>query len=169
MHRILLIEDDFSLNNALAYNLRSADYTVDCSYNSKEAFEFLKLYHYILLILDINLPDGNGFELYSQLKEKSGASIIFLTANDLESDIIKGFNLGADDYITKPFSPIILLKKIEVLTRYIVDKQQESIYEDGFLLINFSQMTALINEDVLDLSPLEYRILQYLFLIKIIF
>ncbi len=114
MHRILLIEDDFSLNNALAYNLRSADYTVDCSYNSKEAFEFLKLYHYILLILDINLPDGNGFELYSQLKEKSGASIIFLTANDLESDIIKGFNLGADDYITKPFSPIILLKKIEV-------------------------------------------------------
>lgn len=113
MHRILLIEDDFSLNNALAYNLRSADYTVDCSYNSKEAFEFLKLYHYILLILDINLPDGNGFELYSQLKEKSGASIIFLTANDLESDIIKGFNLGADDYITKPFSPIILLKKLK--------------------------------------------------------
>ena len=166
MHRILIIEDDFPLNNALAYNLRSADYTVDCSYNSKEAFEFLKLYRYILLILDINLPDANGFDLYSQLKEKSGASIIFLTANDLESDIIKGFNLGADDYITKPFSPIILLKKIEVLTRYIVEKQQESIYEDGFLLINFSQMTALINEDVLDLSPLEYRILQYFILNK---
>lgn len=166
MHRILIIEDDFSLNNALAYHLRSADYTVDCSYNAKEAFEFLKLYHYILLILDINLPDGNGFDLYSKLKEKSGAGIIFLTANDLESDVIKGFNLGADDYITKPFSPIILLKKIEVLTRYIVEKQQESIYEDGFLRINFSQMTAFINEDVLDLSPLEYRILQYFILNK---
>lgn len=77
MHRILIIEDDFSLNNTLAYNLRTAGYTVDSAYNAKEAFEYLKQYHYILLILDINLPDGNGFELYSELKEKSTASIIF--------------------------------------------------------------------------------------------
>lgn len=103
MHRILIIEDDFSLNNTLAYNLRTAGYTVDSAYNAKEAFKYLKQYHYILLILDINLPDGNGFELYSELKEKSNASIIFLTANDLENDIVKGFDLGADDYITKPF------------------------------------------------------------------
>ena len=68
MHRILIIEDDFSLNNTLAYNLRTAGYTVDSAYNAKEAFKYLKQYHYILLILDINLPDGNGFELYSELK-----------------------------------------------------------------------------------------------------
>ena len=59
MHRILIIEDDFSLNNTLAYNLRTAGYTVDSAYNAKEAFKYLKQYHYILLILDINLPDGN--------------------------------------------------------------------------------------------------------------
>ena len=112
MHRILIIEDDFSLNNTLAYNLRTAGYTVDSAYNAKEDFEYLKQYHYILLILDINLPDGNGFELYSELKEKSNASIIFLTANDLENDIVKGFDLGADDYISKPFSPVVLQKKI---------------------------------------------------------
>ena len=123
MHRILIIEDDFSLNNTLAYNLRTAGYTVDSAYNAKEAFKYLKQYHYILLILDINLPDGNGFELYSELKEKSNASIIFLTANDLE--------------------------------------QKETIYEDGNLCINFSQMTATLDKVPLELSPLEYRILQY--------
>ena len=126
MHRILIIEDDFSLNNTLAYNLRTAGYTVDSAYNAKEAFKYLKQYHYILLILDINLPDGNGFELYSELKEKSNASIIFLTANDLENDIVKGFDLGADDYITKPFSPVVLQKKIAVLTKYITEKQKET-------------------------------------------
>jgi DNA-binding response OmpR family regulator len=111
--------------------------------------------------LDINLPDGNGFELYSELKEKSTASIIFLTANDLENDIVKGFDLGADDYITKPFSPVVLQKKIAVLTKYITEKQKETIYEDGNLCINFSQMTATLDKVPLELSPLEYRILQY--------
>lgn len=161
MHRILIIEDDFSLNNTLAYNLRTAGYTVDSAYNAKEAFEYLKQYHYILLILDINLPDGNRFELYSELKEKSTASIIFLTANDLENDIVKGFDLGADDYITKPFSPVVLQKKIAVLTKYITEKQKETVYEDGNLCINFSQMTATLDKVPLELSPLEYRILQY--------
>ena len=79
MHRILIIEDDFSLNNTLAYNLRTAGYTVDSAYNAKEAFEYLKQYHYILLILDINLPDGNGFELYSEFPPILFASSKYLS------------------------------------------------------------------------------------------
>lgn len=161
MHRILIIEDDFSLNNTLAYNLRAAEYVVDSAYNAKEAFSYLKIYQYTLLILDINLPDGDGFDLYDDLKKKSNANIIFLTANDLEKDMIKGFDLGADDYITKPFSPIVLQRKVSALTKHLVEKKRESVYEDGFLYVNFSKAEATLNGLPIDLSPLEYRILQY--------
>jgi DNA-binding response OmpR family regulator len=74
--------------------------------------------------------------------------------------------LGADDYITKPFSLVVLQKKIAVLTKYITEKQKENIYEDGTLYINFSQMAATLNKVPLELSPLEYRILQYFILNK---
>ena len=122
--------------------------------------EYLKQYHYILLILDINLPDGNGFELYSELKEKSNASIIFLTANDLENDIVKGFDLGADDYITKPFRPLVLGAKVKALIRrtknmgnhsdtiqcgpFTYESSTMRFYKDGEELILSSKESALL-------------------------
>ena len=162
MHRILIIEDDFSLNNTLAYNLRTAGYTVDSAYNAKEAFEYLKQYHYILLILDINLPDGNGFELYSELKEKSNASIIFLTANDLENDIVKGFDLGADDYITKPFSVLELISRVRaILRRCSVDDRQDVIKLGQIVFDDSKHIVTSCGEEC-NLTFKEYELLKYL-------
>lgn len=161
MQRILIIEDDFSLNHILAYALRSSKYIVDSVYSLKESYDYINKYTYTLLILDINLPDGSGFGDFYSLKEQSKASIIFLTANDLDKDIIHGYDLGADDYITKPFSLPILLRKIAALTKHLKECQDEQIFNDGFLYINFSQGKTLLNNIDLEISPLEYRILDY--------
>ena len=163
MHRILIIEDDFSLNNTLAYNLRTAGYTVDSAYNAKEAFEYLKQYHYILLILDINLPDGNGFELYSELKEKSNASIIFLTANDLENDIVKGFDLGADDYITKPFSVRELKARVNRVFMRQEGKNSVSVLKAKNINYDIEKKEVKKDGEAVSLSSLELRILDLLF------
>lgn len=162
MQRILIIEDDFSLNRTLAYSLQSSNYLVDSAYTLKEAVEYIKNNTYLLLILDVNLPDGNGFKDLYKLKEYSDASIIYLTANDLEKDIIQGYDLGADDYITKPFSLPILQKKISALTKRLREKQVETIFNDGVLYINFSTLKTYVNNIEIDISPLEYRILDYL-------
>lgn len=162
MQRILIIEDDFSLNRTLAYSLQSSNYLVDSAYTLKEAIEYLKNSSYLLLILDVNLPDGNGFKDLYKLKEYSDASIIYLTANDLERDIIQGYDLGADDYITKPFSLPILQKKISALTKRLKEKQEETVFNDGVLYINFSTLKTYVNNIEIDISPLEYRILDYL-------
>lgn len=162
MQRILIIEDDFSLNRTLAYSLQSSNYLVDSAYTLKEAVEYLKNNTYLLLILDVNLPDGDGFKDLYKLKEYSDASIIYLTANDLEKDIIQGYDLGADDYITKPFSLPILQKKISALTKRLKEKQVETIFDDGVLYINFSTLKSYVNNIEIDISPLEYRILDYL-------
>ena len=165
MHRILIIEDDFSLNNTLAYNLRTAGYTVDSAYNAKEAFKYLKQYHYILLILDINLPDGNGFELYSELKEKSNASIIFLTANDLENDIVKGFDLGADDYITKPFNILELKARIKAILRRSVrvvthEESKSNIIKSRDLEIDLESRRCFIKGKEKNLTAKEFDLLE---------
>ena len=161
MHRILIIEDDFSLNNTLAYNLRTAGYTVDSAYNAKEAFEYLKQYHYILLILDINLPDGNGFELYSELKEKSTASIIFLTANDLENDIVKGFDLGADDYVLKPFEMAELEARVRAVLRR-ADNAAAPVLRCGTLCFDTRSRHAAAGERPIQLSRREGMLLEEL-------
>ena len=166
MKKILIIEDDYQLNNTLAYTLRASGYTIDSAYNAKEAFSFIKIYSYILIILDINLPDGNGFDLYKSLKDISDSSVIFLTANDLEQDVIKGFDLGADDYITKPFSLNILQRKITALIKRLCEKQEEFIFNDGFLSINFSKNEFAIKGQPIDFTPLESKILNYFILNK---
>lgn len=166
MKSILIIEDDFALNNALAHKLRLAGYKVDSAFNAAQSFSYLKNQSYALLILDINLPDGSGFELYPDLKANSNASIIFLTANDLEADMLKGFDLGADDYITKPFSPSVLERKITVLFKRMKEKYHESIFSDGYLHINFSACAATVEKVEIQFTPLEFQVLEYFIMNK---
>ena len=104
MKKIIIIEDDTLLNKTLAYNLVSDGYEVVSAYSYSMAVSLLKE-DYHLALLDINLPDGNGLDFCSKLKEKyPECYIIFLTANDKESDMLKGYEVGGADYITKPFS-----------------------------------------------------------------
>ena len=105
MKQILIVEDDELLNKMLVYNLQSESYGTVSVETVKEAMEVLKSQPFDLVLLDINLPDGNGYEIAKTIRDKySDTIVIFLTANDRESDEIRGYELGAVDYITKPFS-----------------------------------------------------------------
>ena len=102
--RILVVEDDRLLNNTLCYNLNTAGYVVDSALTKSAASDFLTKQDYDLIVLDVNLPDGNGFDFCREVKERRpDTAVIFLTANDMESDMLKGYELGAEDYVTKPF------------------------------------------------------------------
>ena len=104
MKQILIVEDDSFLNKMLAYNLTADGYGVTSTLNARTAAEAIRQREFDLVLLDINLPDGNGFELCKLIKPQHPDTIvIFLTANDQESDQIRGYEVGAVDYITKPF------------------------------------------------------------------
>ena len=114
MSKILIVEDDELLNKMLVYNLHSESYGIVSVETVKEAMEVLKSQPFDLVLLDINLPDGNGYEIAKTIRDKySDTIVIFLTANDRESDEIRGYELGAVDYITKPFSIHSLQRKVE--------------------------------------------------------
>ena len=112
--KILLVEDNETIAKALKYALEQENYKVTCAENVKETLQSLNE-EIALIILDVSLPDGNGFELYEKNIKKLNIPTIFLTAKDEENDIIKGLELGAEDYITKPFSAkelMVRMKKI---------------------------------------------------------
>lgn len=161
--RILVVEDDRLLNNTLCYNLSTTGYTAEGAVSKAEAIRFCEKQEYDLIVLDINLPDGNGFDFCRELKERRpDTAVIFLTAHDMESDQIKGFELGADDYVTKPFPMSVFLKKVAALLARISKQNGGDCYDDGNLLINFSEMTAMIAEKPVSFTPMEYRLLKVL-------
>lgn len=104
MQKILLVEDDLALSAGLCFELEQSGYLTVASYHCQKAQQLLQTEQFDLAILDVNLPDGNGFDLCRAIKkDHADMPVIFLTANDLEQDVLNGFDLGADDYITKPF------------------------------------------------------------------
>ena len=114
--KLLVVEDDRLLNNTLCYNLSAAGYIVDAAMTKGAAAALCEAQDYELVILDVNLPDGSGFDLFEKIKERRpDTAVIFLTANDMESDMLKGFELGADDYVTKPFPISVFRKKVSAL------------------------------------------------------
>ena len=159
--RILVVEDDRLLNNALCYNLNTAGYTVDSVLTKSAAGSFLTKQDYDLIVLDVNLPDGNGFDFCREVKERRpDTAIIFLTANDMESDMLKGYELGADDYVTKPFPMSVFQKKLAALLSRIAKQSEEDKYDDGTFAIDFKEMTASLAGKALVFTPLEYRLLK---------
>ena len=118
-----------------------------------------------MALFDVNLPDGSGFDLCREVKERSpNLPVLFLTANDLEEDVLKGFDLGADDYITKPFRLPILKKRVEVALRRgtLPEKGTWQGYDDGFLRLDFTALTAVRGGEVLSITPNEYKLLRVL-------
>ncbi|MCQ4923359.1 response regulator transcription factor [Tissierella carlieri] len=165
MKRILLVEDDKLLNQTLAYHLAAEGFEVISSHNIKSTENYLSKDSFDLIILDINLPDGNGFDLCKIWRGKITTPIIFLTANDMESDMLKGYELGGEDYITKPFHVSVFLKKIGILLKNTDKKNTEHIYDDGNLLLNFTNRTAKLQGENLELTTGEFNLL-YLFVIN---
>lgn len=161
--RLLVVGDDRLLNNTLCYNLSVSGYAVDSAMTMAEAVRFFETQDYDLIVLDVNLPDGNGFDFCKQIKERRpDTAVIFLTANDMESDMLKGFELGADDYVTKPFPISVFRKKVSVLLGRIQKQTGGDRYTNGTLSINFSELTAELSGLPITFTPLEYRLLKVL-------
>jgi DNA-binding response OmpR family regulator len=163
LKKILVVEDDTLLNKTLCYNLTLAEYIADAALSAGAARELYEKQKYDLFVLDINLPDGNGFDLCREIKAKfENAAVIFLTANDMESDMIKGFELGADDYVTKPFPINVFQRKVAALFNRISKQIGGDSYNDGNLQIDFSSMTATLADNPITFTALEYRMLNVL-------
>ena len=164
MIKILIVEDDTVLNQTLAFNLKMAGYQVISAYTMEQARGELTGSRFDLAVLDVNLPDGSGYDLCSLIKpEKPDTLVIFLTANDQESDQIRGYEVGAVDYITKPFSIGALLRKIRAMFAMLEHRgMAKDFYDDGRLFLDFSEQSAVLNGRPLTLSPMEYKML-YLF------
>lgn len=161
MKRILIVEDDNLLNKTLAYNLTSDGYEVTGVLNARTAAARLSSSEYDLVLLDINLPDGNGYDLCRLIKPAHPDTVvIFLTANDQEIDQIRGYEAGAVDYITKPFSIEALQRKISAMFSMLEHhKPAKDIYDDGRLFLDFSEQAASLNGKPLNLSPMEFKML----------
>lgn len=161
--RILVVEDDRLLNHTLCYNLNTMGYTVDAALSKQAATNYIDKQDYDLIVLDVNLPDGNGFDFCRKAKERyPDTAIIFLTANDMESDMIKGYELGADDYVTKPFHISVFRKKVTALLARIQKQAGSETYDDGNLTIRFSEMTAAFLGEPIIFTSMEYRLLKVL-------
>lgn len=161
MKHILVVEDDSFLNKMVTYNLTADGYDVISVLNVKTATQALNSREFDLVLLDINLPDGNGFELCKLIKpQHSDTIVIFLTANDQESDQIRGYEVGAIDYITKPFVIGALQRKIKAMFAMLEHhKPAKDIYDDGRLFLDFSEQAATLNGKSLSLSPMEFKML----------
>lgn len=113
MKYILIVEDDRGLREGIELALRREDLSFTLCGNLAEAEEARRNQEYHLLLLDINLPDGNGYDYLKKIKKEAGLPVIIITANDLEMDEVRGLELGADDFITKPFSLMVLRARID--------------------------------------------------------
>ena len=152
--KILLVEDNLSISKGLIYTLKQNNYEVVNTKTVKDTLKVLKNNKFDLIIIDISLPDGNGFDLFKIIKEKYNTPSIFLTAKDLEEDIVHGFNLGIDDYITKPFLTGELLARINKILR---NNNKYIIVND--IKLDLDKMIVLKDDKEITLTVLEYKIL----------
>lgn len=163
MKKVLLVEDDRVLSETLIRHLHQNGYHTTSAYTSKEAVKKVRTLQFDLILLDVTLPDGDGFSVCERIRQIStDTRIIFLTVKDMESDILRGYNMGADDYVTKPFSLPILLKKIAAVTSRMEERSSELFYSDAYLHIEFSSMTAYAAGEPVELTPLEFKFLELL-------
>ena len=158
MKNITIIEDDIALNNGIALALKNDNYSFRQLYKLSE-YDHEKPCD--LIILDISLPDGNGFDFLKKLRKFSDIPVIILTANDLETDEVMGLELGADDYITKPFSLMVLRARIDKVLRK-TRTSSSGEYSDGNYEFNFETMTFSVNGVSVELSKTEQKLLRML-------
>lgn len=158
MKDIVIIEDDAALNHGIALALRRDDLRFHQCFRLGD---FKASEKADLIILDVNLPDGNGFDFLKELRRTSNTPVIMLTANDLETDEVMGFELGADDYVTKPFSLMVLRARIEKLLRKTGVKKKDT-FEDGTYSFDFERMIFLAGAEAVELSKTEQRLLRLL-------
>lgn len=162
MKRIMIIEDDRALSAGLCRALNNDSIETAAAENIRTAKAMLAAHSFSLVILDINLPDGNGFDFLSYLKNEYSYPVIILTANDLETDIVAGLESGADDYITKPFSLAVLRARVNTQLRRAEAKKESSKYICGEYIFDFDNMVFTVKGVQTELSRTEQKLLRIL-------
>ncbi len=157
MTKILLVEDDGQIASYLGELLRAEGFDTQIAGSKKEAGECLLVQAFDLVLLDVSLPDGNGFSICAEIKREYEIPVIFLTASGDEYSVVAGLDMGADDYIAKPFRPRELISRIRSVLRRC--KKEQRILSCGDLKVNVSSATVTKGEKELFLSALEYRLL----------
>ena len=157
---ILLVEDNLVIVKGLEYSFKQENYNLNVATNLKQASEIIEDKKIELIILDISLPDGNGLDFYENTIKSLNISTIFLTAQDDEETVVKGLNLGADDYITKPFSTKELFARIN---KIILRNKKNTIIQIKDVKFDMDKMIVYKNNKIIELTSLELKILHLLF------
>lgn len=154
---VFLLEDDEAIGIGLKYSLENEGYTVTIATSVKSAFEIINKEKFALYILDLTLPDGSGYDVCKKIKTIGDFPVIFLTAYDDEVNVVMGLELGADDYISKPFRVKELIARIKsVLRRY--NRESKGIIKIGNILINTNKATVFKNGKEVILTAMEYKL-----------
>lgn len=155
---IFLLEDDEAIGMGLTYSLQNEGYTVTLAKNVKQAMDMIDDMNFSLYILDLTLPDGSGYDVCKRIKQKGDLPVVFLTAYDDEVNVVMGFDLGADDYITKPFRVKELLVRIKsVMRRY--NNSFSKIINIRNITVNTDEAKVFKDGQEIILTAMEYRLL----------
>jgi len=168
--KILVVEDDRNISKLIVYNLQSEHYDANCLYDGSQVVEFVRTSRPDLIILDLMLPEVDGLEICHTLKNDQatkGIPIIMLTAKGEEMDMVVGLQMGADDYIPKPFSPRVLVARIKAMLRRMSDLQQSSAAKEevrtfGDFNIDLLKHKILVNGQEVRLTSIEFNIVEFL-------
>lgn len=158
--KLLLIEDNENIATGLIYAFKKNNHQLMFLTNVEDAKKYLQKNTPALIILDVSLPDGNGFDFYENVIKEKKIPVVFLTAKDDENDIVKGLNLGAEDYMTKPFSTKELLARVDKII--LRNKLTKSIKVKN-ITFDFDKMICFRDNEVIELSSLELKIIHLLF------
>ena len=164
-YKILVVDDEKRMVRFIQLNLEQDGFQVLTAYNGTEALEQVRTQLPDLILLDIMMPDISGFEVLKRIREVNTVPVIMLTAKGEEDDRIQGLELGADDYITKPFSPREMVSRIRAVlrrTRSFKEDHVDLIKVDDRLTIDFSRREVWVEGKIVDLRPTEYRLLYHL-------
>lgn len=160
MNKILLLEDDLSLVSGLSFTFKKQGFALDIARTVMEANKFWADGKYDLLVLDVSLPDGSGFDFCKKVRQTSKVPIIFLTASDEEMNIIMGLDIGGDDYITKPFKLGVLISRVNALLRRSKDfGATDTELQSNGIKVLLLQGQVYKNGKLLDLTAVEYKLL----------
>lgn len=157
MKKIFLVEDDKTISKNLILLLRSEGFTVSHASTQGETIQMLAAGKFDMALVDISLPDGNGFAVCTEIKQTQGIPVIFLTASGDEASVVTGLNMGADDYITKPFRPRELIARINATLRKA--DLEPSVFDRNGLVVDIASGIVKKNGNEVFLSALEYRLL----------
>ena len=162
--KALVIEDDPDIQEAvsLSFEFRWPEITVTIAPDGRSGVAALELESPDIVILDLGLPDMDGFQVCEELRKRSAVPILVLTVRNREADIIKALNIGADDYMTKPFSEIHLLARVQALLRRSKPEDTEPVFLDGELRVDFERREVRVGDQLVKLTPTEYKLLTLL-------